>query len=290
MTLKLAYNECEKQIKKNSKTFYYAFSKLEEQDASAVYAVYAFCRYADDCIDETDDPSTAIINLKAQLDNFSNGEFDQENFIWVALNDVFTRYDMDIEPFYDMILGQQMDVDQTTYHTMDELLVYCARVASSVGFMLLPIIEPVNKDKLENHAKYLGYAMQITNITRDINEDIFVHKRVYIPTELMKKHNATATDFLNRKLDDNVVSLIKELIEIANNYYELANNDINLYNNDDVKVVILGASRLYQAILSEIIDEQYDIFKKKHYVSKLNKALIYKRVKKELGVKDGFKH
>lgn len=284
MTLKQAYNECEKQIKKNSKTFYYAFSKLEEQDANAVYAVYAFCRYADDCIDETDDQVNAIINLKQELDLFVEGKFDQANFIWVALNDVFARYEMDIEPFYDMIAGQQMDVDQTIYHTMDELLTYCANVASSVGFMLLPIIEPINKDKLHQHAQYLGYAMQITNITRDINEDTFVHKRVYIPTELMKKHDVTATDLLNRRLESNVINLIKELIDLANNYYKLANDDINLYHNDDVKVVILGASRLYQAILNEIIEAEYDIFKKKHYVSKINKALIYKRVKKEIGV------
>lgn len=109
--MELDYEYCEEIIKVHSKSFNFAFSKLPKEKAQAVYAIYAFCRQADDSIDEASSPleqKQALDELKKQLDLFSEGN-NLDTPIWRALRDVFDRYDMSLEPFYDQLEGQTMD-------------------------------------------------------------------------------------------------------------------------------------------------------------------------------------
>src|SRR5699024_9646010 len=112
LELEKAYRYCEEIIKEHSKSFYYAFSRLPKEQAKAVYAIYAFCRSADDSVDEV--PSTkrqikGIHQLEEALRQFEKGT-RLSHPMWIALGDVFDRYPMEFQPFYDQLTGQKMDI------------------------------------------------------------------------------------------------------------------------------------------------------------------------------------
>src|SRR5690625_4599843 len=149
---------CESIIKRNSKSFYYAFSQLPEDKAKAVYVIYAFCRIADDSVDENDEPverAKALSRLKYELDLFSRNE-ELDKPLWRALRYVFDHYHMDIQPFYDQLTGQSMDVNFVSPKNLSELERYSYYVAGSVGLMLLPVIASGKREELTESAINLG--------------------------------------------------------------------------------------------------------------------------------------
>ncbi len=98
-----------------------------------------------------------------------------------ALRHVFNTFDMDIQPFYDQLTGQEMDIHFSSPKTLQQLEEHSYYVAGSVGLMLLPIIATENQQYLKKTAVDLGLAMQITNILRDIGEDFYQKNRIYLP-------------------------------------------------------------------------------------------------------------
>jgi phytoene synthase len=184
MSLKDDYKYCESIIKENSKTFYKAFSLLKKEKANAIYAVYAYCRVTDDSIDIYNSPERLQV-LEEKLKDFEKGKVPDEP-LWRALKDIFEKYNMNINPFYEMIQGQKMDINYSQPKTQDDLTNYCYYVAGTVGKMILPIIVSEKINKINIDKIKLGEAMQITNILRDIGED-FDNGRIYIPQTIMEK-------------------------------------------------------------------------------------------------------
>ena len=154
-----AYKNCEKVIAHHSKSFYKAFALLPKSERNAVWAVYTFCRTVDDLVDEGNDPKAELAQFTFEFQLFLEGKYDSKNFMWVALHDVFRRYDMDKQAFHHLIKGQEMDLTMKRYETVDQLLNYCYHVASTVGLMLLPILAP--KDPLVKgcHGIRISYAI-----------------------------------------------------------------------------------------------------------------------------------
>lgn len=263
--------QCENIIKKNSLTFYKAFSNVQDKKKrEAIYAVYAFCRYADDLIDEDHDIA-GLNELKKDLDQYVLGHIPN-NFRFRALNQTtkdFYPKNYDYKPFYDMIKGQEMDIDFKGYHTEEELLEYCYYVAGSVGLMLIPILSKENKNKLTEFAVTLGYAMQITNILRDIGED-YQNGRIYIPEKVMLEANYSKDDLAHGKINAQFISMFEYLASKAENYYKRAMDDLYFFN-DDVKLPLGLSMILYREILNECRESKYDVFSKKNFVSEKKK-------------------
>jgi phytoene synthase len=105
-----AYFQCKNVIEYHSKTFAKAFHHLPKKKRQAVWAVYAFCRQADDIVDEGTNPQYELQRFKNQLDIFAQGELPEHSFLWIALNDSFKQFNFDLSPFYEMISGQEMDL------------------------------------------------------------------------------------------------------------------------------------------------------------------------------------
>jgi len=140
--LRADYKYCENVIKKYSKSFYYAFSQLPDEKAKAVYAVYAFCREADDVVDETQEQTKKqqkLQQLEEELNQFAKGNTPDDPK-WRALRDVFQRFEMEVEPFYLQITGQKSDIRFQQPQSIEDLYEYSYHVAGSVGLMLLPIL------------------------------------------------------------------------------------------------------------------------------------------------------
>jgi phytoene synthase len=265
-SLKKDYKYCEKLIKKSSKTYYKAFVKLPIEKRKAVFAVYAYCRYADDIIDIEKDRNK-LQSLLRELDDFNKG-LDIDNTIFRVLRDVFNKYDMDIAPFYDMISGQKMDLDFNGIEIIEDLDNYCYYVASSVGLMILPIIAEKNYLQLANEAIALGKAMQFTNILRDIGED-FDNGRIDLPLDLINKFNVNIEDIKNKKVTDEFILLWEYLANIAQDYFNNFYKVVKRFDSDSIEAV-LSSAVYYNAILDVVRENDYDCLSKRNIIIDYN--------------------
>lgn len=272
MDLKQAYLYCEEVIAANSKSFYRTFSLLPKAKKKAVWAVYTFCRTADDIVDEGSNPAVELENFKQEFHQFLQGNFDRENPMWIALADVFGHYQMDPEMFHGLIKGQEMDLSVKRYRTVEELLNYSYHVASTVGLMLLPILAPGKTPKLREGAIALGHAMQITNILRDIGEDLRIG-RVYLPAEVMQKNGFKEEELYSGNVSPQFVAAWEEMAELAEHYYRFAFETIHEYPMD-ARIPVKGAGLVYREILFTIRAKNHNVFNEKHFVPDESKKAI----------------
>ena len=274
-TLQSDYKYCEEIIKKHSKSFYFAFSRLEEQDRNSIYAVYAFCRLADDAVDEVeteDEKFKNIKHLQNLLEAFKQGN-TPDGPVWRALRDVHERYALDLNMMALQLEGQEMDVDFKQPENIDELEVYSEKVAGSVGLLLLPIICNNELNQRAKQASSLGVAMQYTNILRDVGEDISYLDRVYLPKDMMNSFGVTVNQLKAGRVDENFIKLWESIAQLAEEKYEAFLEEINHYKAE-AQYGLLLAVNVYREILSEVRRNNYDCFKEKHFVSKTRKAII----------------
>lgn len=275
-TYKKDFDYCEKIIKEHSKSFYAAFSTLPKEEAMSVYAIYAFCRKADDIVDESAD-AKALEQLRNELELFEQGN-EPDHPVWRALRVVFQTYEMDIDPFYDMIIGQEKDLAFEQPKTQQDLEDYSYYVAGSVGLMLLPLLTPYSAE-LQDKAISLGVAMQITNILRDIGEDLD-NNRVYIPKDVMEKFGYTDEMLRNKTINQEFINLWEYEANLAETYYEQSMVLIDRMN-DKAKKPLLLSLLFYKEILEAVRSSEYDCFTKRNSVSKkrklelLNQAQVY---------------
>lgn len=262
--------QCEEIIKKNSLTFYKAFSKINDKKRrEAVYAVYAFCRYADDLIDEDQDID-GLNQLKQNLDHYVKGK-TPDNFRFRALRQTtksFYPKNYSYQPFYDMIKGQEMDFTFQEIKTEEDLLNYCYYVAGTVGLMLTPVLSPKHQ-LLNEFAVTLGYAMQITNILRDIGED-YQRGRIYLPTSLLEQANYSKDQLSRGIINSEFINMFEHLAKKAENYYKRALADLYMFP-DEVKIPLGLSIILYREIIQACRDANYDVFSQKNYVSDTRK-------------------
>ena len=227
-------------IKKNSKTFYLASAFLPHNIKSKVLEVYAFCRLYDD-----------IVDLK--LDN--NLDKPQPKIKHLNLDDNLIEQ---------IKIGIDSDRKFTRYNNIHELIQYSYRVAGCVGLIMCELLN-VKDNKHKYHAIDLGIAMQLTNICRDINEDLD-NGRVYIPKTMLSKDNISIKD-------EAVLACINELLTLSEKYYESALKGIK-YIPIRSRFSILLALRLYQAIEKKIKRNKNLYLIKKINTTKFEKLLI----------------
>ncbi|WP_225743550.1 phytoene/squalene synthase family protein [Marinilactibacillus sp. Marseille-P9653] len=282
-SLEKDYDYCEEIIKEHSKSFYFAFSRLPEEKAKAVYAIYAFCRQADDSIDEADsskEQQKALLSIKKMLEQFEKGE-DSDHPVWRALRDVFNRFDMSLKPFYDQLEGQTMDYNFKQPETLTDLEKYSYFVAGSVGLMLLPILATNHHQELKETAISLGVAMQITNILRDIGEDQKEINRIYLPVELMKEAGYTYDDLKSQVINPSFISMWETLASRSETLYKIVKQDLNKFDSDSQLPVLLSAN-VYAEILATVRKNGYDCFNQRNKTSFIRKLSIYKNTRKTL--------
>lgn len=218
--------------------------------------------------------------LSEHLAKFEEGN-ELNHPIWRALRDVFNRYDMSIEPFYDQLQGQAMDYHFEQPETMKEVEDYSYYVAGSVGLMLLPIIATENHYQLEESAIALGIAMQLTNILRDVGEDFREINRIYLPIDLMEKVGYSVEDLRGNLVSDSFIVLWEIMAVKAEKLFLEFRNVLHLFDEDSQFPVALS-SKIYAAILDVVRQNNYDCLTKRNKTSFIKKLCILNEVKKEL--------
>ena len=277
-TIASDYAYCEKIIKKHSKSFYYVFSNLPKHKAQAVYAVYAFCRIADDSVDDNKTSGAqlaALDQLTNELNHFAKGQ-EVDTPLWRALRDVFNRFDMNIQPFYDQLTGQRMDIHFMSPSNLTALETYSKYVAGSVGKMLLPVIASNAKTDLNHASESLGIAMQLTNILRDVGEDYRDKSRVYLPRDEMERYNYSETLLSEGQITKGFVDMWEYLAKRAEFLYENFIDSIEDFDEDS-RFAVLSSAHVYQGILNSVRKSGYDCFNQKNYVSAIEMAKLVAR-------------
>lgn len=276
-SLKADFQYCEEIIKKHSTSFYYAFSGLPTEKSHAVYAIYAFCRIADDSVDEnsTTETKTAALNkLRYELDLFSRYE-EPDHPLWRALRHVFNTFQMDIQPFYDQLIGQEMDIDFSSPATLKEMEQYSYYVAGSVGLMLLPIIASENHQSVKDAGVKLGIAMQITNILRDIGEDFEEKGRIYLPEIERIQFGYSEEKLSNKIIDQSFIDLWEHLAERAEDLYDAFISHLANFDADS-RMAVATSATVYRGILDVIRENNYDCLSQRNFVSKerMNQLIV----------------
>lgn len=276
-TIEEAYQRCHLLIKQHSKTFAKAFSPLPRKKRNAVWAVYAFCRKVDDIVDEGHSPEAELVQFEETFNQFLGGTLPLVDPEWIALNNVFTTFEMDQQPFHEMIAGQRMDLHKKRYNTLAEVENYSYHVASTVGLMLLPVLAPAKHKELRDSGIALGKAMQLTNILRDIGEDLD-RDRVYLPKQILNDYQLTEDDLFLKSVDPRFIQMWEHLASRADELYTEAFKDMHLYPFDS-RLSVHGAGLMYRAILKAVRLNQYDVFTNRSFVPKEEKDLILSELK-----------
>lgn len=196
-----AYEHCESLTRAAAANFYYGIRLLPREKRNATCAVYAFARRIDDIGDGPMESSRKLELLDAaarELDGLSpaTGLADAANGahadpVIVALADAHARFSMPPDALGELIAGVCMDVTGVRYERFDDLLVYCRRVAGSIGRLCLAIFGARDMQRGFALADDLGVAMQLTNILRDLREDS-ENGRVYLPSEDLARYGVSA--------------------------------------------------------------------------------------------------
>jgi phytoene synthase len=178
-----AYRACEEITRAEAGNFFYGIRLLPADKRRAMCAVYALARRIDDIGDGDLPPE----EKRAQLDRARAGldpdNFDRTDPVLVAAHDARRRFALPFDAFGDLIDGVEMDLAGAEYETFDDLVLYCRRVAGSIGRLCTAIFGADDRVKADRLADDLGVAMQLTNILRDVRE----LGRTYLPLEDLRR-------------------------------------------------------------------------------------------------------
>jgi 15-cis-phytoene synthase len=257
-SLKAAYDECQAITRREARNFYYAFVTLPKPRRRSIYAAYAFSRLADDIADGDGNAASkavALGELRRALRAALEG--NPEGAIMVALADSAATYDVPESLFLDIIDGVEMDLTKSRYATFDELREYCYRVASAVGLVSIQIFG-YDDPQAKVHAVDLGLAMQLTNIMRDVGEDM-ANDRVYIPQDELTRFGCTEEQLRSGTIDANFVRLMRFQAERARGYFASSKALLPLLEPRS-RGCASGLHQLYSKLLDRIESRGFNIF------------------------------
>jgi len=190
MNIAEAYAHCEQVTKTEARNFSYGIRLLPPPKRAALSAVYAFARRVDDIGDETGAPADKLTALAAARTDIDKISVDAADPVLMALADAASRLPIPLEVFHELIDGVEADVRGVTYETAEELVHYCRCVAGSIGRLSLGVFGGPDTPLARDRADALGVGLQLTNILRDVREDLR-GGRVYLPAEDLRRYDAT---------------------------------------------------------------------------------------------------
>jgi phytoene synthase len=263
-----------------SKSFYFATRFFPPQLARSAHAVYWFCRTTDDLVDEAPSAAEGLQDLnsweEAVRRMYRTGTANHP--VLEAFHDAVQRHAIPPEYPLDLIAGVRMDLERVRYRTFADLRVFCYRVASTVGLMMSSVIgfrQPDLVDRGLGHAVDLGIAMQLTNILRDVGEDLSMD-RVYLPAEDLAAFGYSEDDLHANRMNQPFRALMDFEIRRAREYYLRAEPGIRLLDPRGSFSVRVAAD-VYRQILDVIEQNRYDVFTRRAVVSSRRKYWLTAR-------------
>jgi len=261
--------------------FYYSFSFLPRAERQAISQVYAFCRAIDDIVDDlpSDDP-TVIGHKRDQLNAwrqdiermYHGGEISAKAR---PISDVITRYAIPKQYLLTVIDGCERDLRRRRYDTFAELKEYCYGVAAIVGLISIEVFG-YRHEETKQYAINLGYALQLTNILRDVKQDKD-RGYIYLPREDMERFKYSEDDLMNEVYNENFVSLMAFQVQRAREHYHRART---MLRSDERRTMIAAQimDAIYYRLLEKIELHDYRVFDKRIRVRTSHKVFTALRI------------
>ncbi|GGA56880.1 phytoene desaturase [Edaphobacter acidisoli] len=289
MTTSQAYSVCRAIAKREAKNFYYAFRVLPQHKSDAMCAVYAFMRRADDISDDESMPiDERRVVMREWVEQWraarQSGVTDDPVFF--ALNDTQRRFAIPDALLEELVEGTTMDLEPRaegagevqTCADFAELYRYCYLVASVVGLVCIRIFGYTDK-RAEKLAEETGIAFQLTNILRDVKEDV-ERGRVYLPLDRMAAHGVTVERVkelaAGAAMKDNDRAVLEEMAARAEIYYGSANELMPLIDADS-RAALWVLAMIYYDLLMKIRVKKCDVFSARVRVPTTGKLVLLAR-------------
>ena len=258
-------------LKKRGKSFFWAslfFSKRERKD---IEKLYSFCRYIDDIGDNGKFKKEKAKKLLESIKKDILKNSSKKKIIFDFL-DISRKYNINTKIPLTLIEGVILDLKTVNLKKISELIDYSFKVAGTVGLMMCSIMRVKNKNQ-QKHAIELGIAMQLTNISRDVIEDLN-NNRIYLPVSERSFNFLSFSELQNNQLKKEKLSRdIIKLLDYSDTLYKYSHYGIfNLPLK--FRLPILIAANLYQQIGIKIRKRPKLILEKRIYISRLKKILI----------------
>ncbi|MCP4847081.1 MAG: squalene/phytoene synthase family protein [Verrucomicrobiaceae bacterium] len=251
-----------------------ALSCLPRERRRDMISFYAFCRVVDDIADEPGVPDERRLeDLNAWECGLSEG-FKSPDEVQIELMRICCKYSLDVSLLIEIVRGMKMDVGKVAYRTFAELKAYCYRAACAVGLISLDIFG-ANHPASREYARNLGYALQLTNILRDVAEDA-AQGRLYLPREDLERFGVRGQDLLAGRSGEGFLELMHFEADRAIAYFEAANSGVP---RDDRRALCAARrmSKIYRIILEKMIKDGFRVFEKRYRPGKFRALAILLR-------------
>ena len=264
--------------RKSASNLALAFILLPRAKRDAMSALYAFCREVDDVADDESVPvEKRRTDLAAWREDIRRAcENGQPKFpVNREFQPIIAQYKLPFDYFDELIRGVEMDLDIKRYETFADLEKYCYRVASVVGLLSIEIFGYKNP-ACRDYAIYLGKALQLTNILRDVRTDA-ERGRIYFPLGELKKFQVTEEEILRFEYSEKFCALAESVAQQAKNFYELARKTLPAEDRRSMAAAELMGS-VYWRLLKKLERERFNVFgPKPTRLSKSQKILLILR-------------
>ncbi len=262
-----------------ARSFYFASRFLPAEKKRAVFALYDYCRHADNLVDARGDRTRAEVladleALGATVRDLHAGAASPGDR-WLALADTLRRCDVPLEPLLELLDGVAMDLDDVAFPDYSSLHRYCRLVAGGVGLMLGPVLGAA-PHRFREPGIGLGVAMQLTNVLRDVGEDLDAG-RLYLPADELARFDLGRAALERREATPEFAAFMRFQISRARALFDAADQVVDLFPPDGSRLTVRLLQRTYAGILDGIERLGYDVFRTRAYVSGPRKLIILGR-------------
>lgn len=278
MTVAQAIASCTEETRAHSSTFYLGSRLFRGERRSAVTVIYAVCRAGDDAVDQAATAAEARERLAdwwAGVQRAYAGAPDPEAAVEVGLAWVLERHDVPLPAFEELYQGLASDLEPTDVADLDELMLYCRRVAGVVGWLVAPVAGYRGGPETLDMAMSLGLAMQLTNVLRDVGEDLRLG-RCYLPADLRAKHGVTLEQLRAGEVTPQYTALLEELVALTHRLYREGWRGIpRLHGVASLGVAVAALN--YEAILRKLRQNGFDNLNRRAYLRPVERIALIPR-------------
>ena len=270
-----SFRYCRSLAKQSGSNFIFTFHLLPRSQHEAMFVLYAFMRITDDLADAEGDVSIkreSLAQWRQQLDDALAGR--DSHPIHPALRSIVRKFGIPVRHLHEVIDGVEMDLEPLRFATFDELYGYCYRVASAVGLCCIPIWG-YHGERATEYAEYAGIAFQLTNILRDLGEDL-ERGRVYLPTDDLVRFGSDPNSWKERRTEAAFQSMMRFQVERAKRYYQFS-EPLMRYLSPTGRAIFGVMSSVYRELLNGVQARNYDVFSERVRVSKWRKMTLLMR-------------
>ncbi len=259
-------------VKRSRSNLAFALACLPKRRRHDMYVFYAFCRVVDDIADDEGWTTPQRLDALDRWREVVTGKAKELEPFESDLMELRARHDIPPEELLAIIDGVSMDIEPRRYETWEDLKLYCYRVAGCVGLVSIRIFG-CREEKSRDYAVNLGYALQITNILRDIRADWENGERIYLPLEDLAAAGYTVEDLAAMRHNEAFRLLMRQQVARARDYYHLAR--ASLTKRDRRPLLAAEAMRrIYSETLDLLEEDGYHVFDQRYRLSNVRKARL----------------